>query len=88
MSDYIPRSQVYWLLGGVIAICVSVQMTLILAFRDHLDRRFDARTETLQQFETRFASDIDQHDKRIANNADNLRSLTIAVGLGDGEAQP
>lgn len=73
--------------GGVFAAITMFGLYIIVGQVGlHRDiGRLQAIPEIVRQQELRFASDIEQHDLRIANNAENIR--TILRMLNDVESR-
>ena len=77
MQDFekpVSWAAVLWVGGAVFAASVSASFAIMQIVIDSADDRINA-------FTARFESDIDQHDKRIANNGDTLRAVILSLGV-------
>lgn len=74
------RSQTYWLVFAGVIMSVTSAFAMAQAYYINIQNLLEARSQKYNALEARFESDIDQHDKRINNNADNIRTVLRFVG--------
>ena len=73
-SKKISWAHLLWSCGACIGVSVGASFVVGEIMRDSVRDRVDA-------FEMRFASDIAQHDQRIASNGNDFRALLVMLGI-------
>lgn len=63
-----------WVAGGFTA-GVAFAITMFLLDHNKEMGRLSAMPAEMEQYQRRFSSDIEQHDKRIENNGANIRTI-------------
>jgi hypothetical protein len=77
--DCVSHQLFYRTLGAMVVLVVTTAWVIQSYQFQNQMRIIDKHTRLIEQFEVRFASDIEQHDMRIGNNADNIRAITRSL---------